>query len=99
MLALLQGLAGAVMVYLASPHQRWCAVAWPPAARWSGLAVWLLSLVPWWQAMRPLAAVFACCAWSMLLFGALPAVGAWCQVRKTRGTPERRPAMDGTKSR
>lgn len=69
-------LAGALLVYLAARHQAWLAQPLPPAARWAGCGMLAVALLLWWQALRPLAAVFTHVALLMLLFTTLPGLGA-----------------------
>lgn len=69
--------SGCVGIYLASPHQSWCAVSWPRLpARSVGVFLLLLGWSSLLQAMHGLTAFFVLCTTLMWVFVALPYVGA-----------------------
>lgn len=77
LLGLASLLAGCACIHFASPHQRWLAnalAAWP--ARLSGGVLLSLGLLAFIQAMKLVAATFVFATALMLLFAALPYVGA-----------------------
>ncbi|MBZ8142583.1 hypothetical protein CLD22_22115 [Rubrivivax gelatinosus] len=74
---LLLAAAGGACVYLASPHQRLAARAWPARpARAAGALLWATALVALLQALLPLTAVLVLATWAMLVFTLLPYLGA-----------------------
>lgn len=69
------GIAGAWLLYLASPQQQWCAKGRWPA--WPGVSCLLLSLALAWPTLGPLEAVSAWLVLVMLVASLAPFVGAW----------------------
>lgn len=68
---------GAFCIYLAAPQQRCWSVPWP---RWIGRSAGGLLLLLGWcglaDAAQPLAATYVWITWLMLVFVALPYLGA-----------------------
>lgn len=76
-IALLLALAGSLAIYLASPNQRWLAVAWPSGPARVGGALLLLAAWPLLrQHLQATVAGFMLATWLMLLFVLLPYLGA-----------------------
>lgn len=74
---------GCLSIYLASPHQRLLAVAWPARpARAGGAFALLLSWLAFAQGLQTLAATYVLITQLMLLFALLPYLGAWRQLRR-----------------
>jgi hypothetical protein len=69
--------AGAASLYLASPHQRWCAAPLPARpARAVALALLMASPIAFSRAMQVVPAVFTFVSALMLLLVLFPYVGA-----------------------
>ena len=73
------GVAGAVLLYLASPQQSWRAAGpWPARARgWPGGLCVLVSLLALLQLLGALAAAFTWLTLLMLVWSVMPFAGAW----------------------
>ncbi len=72
-----------VAFYLASPHQRLRANAWPALpARSAGALLWVSSLVLLGQNLQPVPAAFTVMTWTMLWLLLLPYLG----LLRQRGT-------------
>jgi len=77
LLGLLAGLAGCLSIYLASPHQRLLAAAWPARpARVAGALCLLLAWLAFARDMQALVASYTLATLAMLLFALLPYAGA-----------------------
>lgn len=85
LLALAAGLAGALLVYLASPRQNWRVV--PSAWQWraAGLALVAVSLLAWCRAAGSVAGVAAALTTLMLAWVLAPYIGWWLARRQQRG--------------
>jgi hypothetical protein len=80
--AVLAGMAGAIALYLASPHQQWRADAW--TTRWRhlpGSALSLLSLALLLTVQGRGTAVFSWLTVQMLVLTAMPFLGRWRRAR------------------
>lgn len=79
LVAVLTGIASALLFYLASPQQQLRAGgAWPRRRPWlPATLLALLSLVAMWQVLAPLETVFAWSILLMLVWSVLPFLGAW----------------------
>lgn len=77
--ATLAGVAGAWLLYLASPQQQWRAQGpWPARRRpWPGALCLALSLVLAWRTLAPVEAVSAWLVLVMLVWSLAPFLGAW----------------------
>nr|WP_295382000.1 hypothetical protein [Pseudoxanthomonas sp.] len=73
------GIAGAVLLYLASPQQSWRATGpWPARARgWPGGLCLVISLAALLQLLGALAATFTWFTLLMLVWSVMPFLGAW----------------------
>ncbi len=73
------GIAGAALLYLASPQQAWRAAGpWPARARgWPGGLCLLISLLALLQLLGALAATFTWLTLLMLVWSLMPFLGAW----------------------
>ncbi len=82
------GIAGAVLLYLASPQQSWRAAGpWPVRARgWPGGLCLLISLLALLQLLGALAATFTWLTLLMLVWSAMPFLGAWRSRHRRRPT-------------
>ena len=70
-------LFGCLCLYLASPHQRYLAHAWPVVpTRVAGTVLLTAGLAAFGQALQPLAAVFVFIAALMMMLTLLPYLGA-----------------------
>ncbi|MEI2429759.1 hypothetical protein RDV84_20230 [Lysobacter yananisis] len=79
--AMVFGVAGAWLLYLASPQQRWRAA---PLRAWPGVACALSSLALLWPAMGAAAAVAMWLTVLMLMTTLAPFLGAW-RARRREG--------------
>jgi len=78
LLGLLLSLWGSMAFYLASPNQRWLAKAWPRrTAQLAGAALLILGGYCLLLTMQAVTASFVFVTWLMLVFTALPYLGAW----------------------
>lgn len=80
---------GAVLIYLAYPHQQWLVNGpWPKRARWwPGSLCLCIALVMLWQIMGSGAAVFTWLVVMMLVWSIMPFLGAWrSKLRERRQT-------------
>lgn len=76
-LGLALALAGCLSMYLGAAHQRLRARPWPAVpARVGGALLLVAAQVTLLLALRPVAACFVLATWAMLVFMALPALGA-----------------------
>jgi len=70
--------SGALAFYLASPHQRLLASAWPGSTRGGALGCLALAVLAWLQALPALTAVLAMSLLLMCVWTALPFLGLYC---------------------
>lgn len=83
--AVLAGVAGAIALYLASPHQQWRTEAW--TSRWRhvpGSVLLLLSLSLLLAVQGRGTAVFSWLTLQMLVLSAMPFLGRWRRARVRR---------------
>jgi len=77
--------AGCTCLYLSSPNQRWLAGPWPAGpARAAGAALLALGALGLAQRAQALTAVFIFVTAAMLVFVALPYLGAFLDARRDR---------------
>ncbi len=79
LVAVLAGVASALLFYVASPQQQLRASGpWPSRRCWlPGTLLALLSLLTMWQVLAPLETVFAWSILLMLVWSVMPFIGAW----------------------